>query len=211
MEAHFHSFQWVNVTEPMRSEGYGADWRSALPSQKVTPREGESLESGSLRNKCKFATLAKERHVIVSQLRPDSASSQERSSPNVTKAGGPGTRCDPTLQVWEWVAGAGFPLARCPKILQNTLTDDAIYAVNKKRKRMWKTCLWNTAPGILWLAGWRGKKRTVFLLSYGSRTGDFFSFQMMTTRKGPRLFSKYNILVIQIARGVMKDGCLHAC
>lgn len=144
----------------MRSEGYGAEWRSALPSQKVTPREGESLESGSLRNKCKFATLAKERHVILSQLRPDSASSQERSSPNVTKAGGPGTWCDPTLQVWEWVAGAGFPLARCPKILQNTLTYDAIYAVCKKRKRMWKTCLWNTAPGIFWLAGWRGKKKT---------------------------------------------------
>lgn len=62
-----------------------------------------------------------------------------------------------------------------------------------------------------WQDGGEKKDRTVFLLSYGSRTGDFFSFQMMTTRKGPRLFSKYNILVIQIARGVMKDGCLHAC
>lgn len=197
----------------MRSEGSSAEWRSALPSQKLTPREGESLESGSLRNKCKFATLAKERHVIVSQLRPDSASSQEGSSPRVTKFGGPGTRCNPTLHVWEWVAGAGFPLARCPKTPQNTLTYDAIYAVNKKRKRMWKTCLWNTAPGLFWLAGWRGKKkgRTVFLLSSGSRTGEFFSFQMMARRKGPLLFSRYNILVIQIARRVMKDGCTHAC
>ena len=56
------------------------------------------------------------------------------------------------------MAGAGFPLAQCPKTPQNTLTYDAIYAVNKKRKRMWKTCLWNTAPGLFWLAGWRKKR-----------------------------------------------------
>ena len=71
-------------------------------------------------------------------------------------------------------------------------------------------CTWYILTGRM-----EGEKkktdRTVFLLSYGSRTGDFFSFQMMTRRKGPRLFSKYNILVIQIARGVMKDRCVHAC
>lgn len=196
----------------MRSEGYSAERRSALPSQKVTLR-GESLESGSLRNKCKFATLAKKRHVIVSRRRPDSASSQERSSPNVTKAEGPGTRCDPTLQVWEWVAGAGFPLARCPKILQNTLTYDAYICREQKKKKDVKDlsvehCTWYILTGRM--EG--GKKgRTVFLLSSGSSTGESFSFQTMTRRKGPQLSSKYNILVIQIARGVKKDGCVHAC
>lgn len=64
----------------------------ALPSQKVTPKEGDSLESGSLRNKCKLAALAKERHIIprpwLFQVWPDSASGQERSSPDVTKARG---------------------------------------------------------------------------------------------------------------------------
>ena len=139
----------------MRSEGYSAERRSALPSQKVTPR-GESLESGSLRNKCKFATLAKKRHVIVSQRRPDSASSQERSSPNVTKAEGPGTRCDPALQVWEWVAGAGFPLARYPKILQNTLTYDAYICREQKKKKDVKDlsvehCTWYILTGRMGL------------------------------------------------------------
>ena len=64
----------------------------ALPSQKVTPKEGDSLESGSLRNKCKLAALAKERHITrrpwTFQVGSDSASGQERSSPDVTKARG---------------------------------------------------------------------------------------------------------------------------
>lgn len=52
--------------------------------------------------------------------------------------------------------------------------------------------------------GWRGKFRTVFPLPSGPRVGDLFSFQMTITKKDAGLFSNSNILVSQIANGVMK-------
>lgn len=60
---------------------------SALPSQNLTSKEGDRLESGSLRKKRKFealAKVAKERHVVLSpgmlQLGPESATGQERAA-----------------------------------------------------------------------------------------------------------------------------------